>query len=100
MVTKSKLRLAIAAEKGTDFKKIKQKRLAKAADKRRHADGGAPLIQGDYEEIEIEEAGTSESDESKDKEEDSDEGENEKAGYAAAQSVSCQSLICKPLSHD
>lgn len=37
MVTKSKLRLAIAAEKGVDFQKLKEKRKLKAALKQKQA---------------------------------------------------------------
>jgi rRNA-processing protein EBP2 len=33
MVTKSKLKMALLADKGVDFKKIKQKKLAKKAEK-------------------------------------------------------------------
>lgn len=46
MVTKSKLRLAIAAEKGVDFKKLKQQKKYKEALKRKSSTsqlGGAPL---------------------------------------------------------
>ncbi|KAJ3544121.1 hypothetical protein NM208_g3220 [Fusarium decemcellulare] len=43
MVTKSKLKMALAAEKGTDFKKLKLKRKQKEAEKRNKAAGrGAP----------------------------------------------------------
>ncbi|KAM5342737.1 hypothetical protein ACJ41O_013703 [Fusarium nematophilum] len=43
MVTKSKLKMALAAEKGTDFKKLKLKRKQKEAEKRnKAARGGAP----------------------------------------------------------
>jgi rRNA-processing protein EBP2 len=41
MVTKSKLRLALAAEKGVDFAKLKQKKKEKAALKQKALDGGA-----------------------------------------------------------
>ena len=40
MVTKSKLRLALAAEKGVDFKKLKQEKKHKAALKRKRAEAG------------------------------------------------------------
>ncbi|KAK0392176.1 hypothetical protein NLU13_1674 [Sarocladium strictum] len=70
MVTKSKLRMAIAAEKGVDFKKLKQKKKAKEAEKRKEANGGAAPdeegdeadseIDGEYQEIDIEEAGSTE----------------------------------------
>ncbi|KOS18376.1 rRNA-processing protein EBP2 [Escovopsis weberi] len=41
MVTKSKLRLALAAEKGVDFKKLKQQKKHKATLKRKQASGAA-----------------------------------------------------------
>ncbi|KJZ75515.1 hypothetical protein HIM_04978 [Hirsutella minnesotensis 3608] len=44
MVTKSKLRMALAAEKGVDFKKLKQEKKHKAALKRKRAD--AELVGG------------------------------------------------------
>lgn len=37
MVTKSKLKMALAAEKGTDFNKLKLKKKAKGASKRKPA---------------------------------------------------------------
>jgi rRNA-processing protein EBP2 len=46
MVTKSKLKLALAAEKGVDFKKLKEKKKHKEALKRKRLDGGAPLTAG------------------------------------------------------
>ncbi|KAK5993157.1 rRNA-processing protein EBP2 [Cladobotryum mycophilum] len=45
MVTKSKLRMALAAEKGVDFKKLKEQKKRKATLKRKN--GGAPLKQSE-----------------------------------------------------
>lgn len=65
MVTKSKLRLALAAEKGIDFNKLKQQRKHKEALKRK-------MAQRDAKEEEEEEV-----DEVEDDEEDDDEDEDE-----------------------
>lgn len=46
---KSKLQRALHAEKGTDFKKLKQKKKAKEAEKRKVELGGAPESDSDDE---------------------------------------------------
>ncbi|KAH8174239.1 eukaryotic rRNA processing protein EBP2 domain-containing protein [Sarocladium implicatum] len=73
--------MALAAEKGVDFKKQNQKKRAKEAEKRKQAKGGVAAsededdqIQGEYEEIEIEEVGSTEDDEG-DEQDDSEEDE-------------------------
>lgn len=80
MVTKSKLKMALAAEKGVDYKKQNQKKRAKEAEKRKQEKGGVTAsddeddqIQGEYEEIEIEEAGSTEDDEGDEQEDDSED---------------------------
>lgn len=70
MVTKSKLKMAIAAEKGVDFKKLKQERKRKEALKQK-AQRGA-----EKEEEEEEEAGDSSNDDEEDEDDDADENEN------------------------
>jgi rRNA-processing protein EBP2 len=86
MVTKSKLRLALAAEKGVDFQKLKQKRKHKDAVRRKRLDGGVPLEEpgSDAEKDDVEDAedGEAEADEvveeigSDAEEEESDEEES------------------------
>lgn len=49
MVTKSKLRLALAAEKGVDFTKLKQQKKHKAALKRKQESSGASFKQPEAE---------------------------------------------------
>lgn len=79
MVTKSKLKMALAAEKGTDFKKLTLKRRQKAAAKagldadRRGASGKDVESSADEEEVEeeVEEV------EDDDDEDDEDDEENE-----------------------
>lgn len=69
MVTKSKLRLAIAAEKGVDFKKLKQQKKYKEALKRKSSTSqlsGAPL-----------DGSNPDSDEDKDNDDDGPEAESE-----------------------
>lgn len=67
--------MALAAEKGVDFQKVKQKKKAKEAGKRKEASGGAiPAADGEYQEIEIEESGSAEEE---DAAEESDEDEDE-----------------------
>ncbi|OAQ85327.1 rRNA processing protein [Purpureocillium lilacinum] len=56
MVTKSKLRLALAAEKGVDFKKLKQEKKHKAALKRKRAEAGPEDQEPEPEEPEDEES--------------------------------------------
>ncbi|KYK54299.1 Eukaryotic rRNA processing [Drechmeria coniospora] len=70
MVTKSKLRLAIAAEKGIDFKKLKQQKKHKAALKEKCAhDGGVSSKDAKQGHVEVE-------NESDEEEEEEDEDEN------------------------
>ncbi|KND93864.1 rRNA-processing protein EBP2 [Tolypocladium ophioglossoides CBS 100239] len=79
MVTKSRLRMALAAEKGVDFKKLKQEKKHKAALKQKRAketqDGGAPL-KDDEDEDGLDEAGEAEKDHD-DNEDDADEDDEE-----------------------
>lgn len=63
MVTKSRLKMALAAEKGVDFKKQHQKKLAKDAAKRKAA--------------EAEEVDEEENDEDEDEDVDDSEGSEE-----------------------
>ncbi|KAF7562581.1 hypothetical protein G7046_g1565 [Stylonectria norvegica] len=75
MVTKSKLRLALNAEKGTDFKKLKQKKKQKEAAKlKKSASGGAPEDSAEDDDVEIAEAAPVDEDV---EDEDEDEEENE-----------------------
>ncbi|KAL2211959.1 Ebp2-domain-containing protein [Sarocladium strictum] len=87
-MAKSKLRMALAAEKGVDFQKVKQKKKAKEAGKRKEASGGAAPaangdeeendseVDGEYQEIEIEESGSAEEDA-----EGSEEDEEEESAF-------------------
>ena len=63
MVTKSKLRLALAAEKGVDFKKLKQEKKHKAALKRKRAEAGPEDQEPEPEEPEDEESADGEEEE-------------------------------------
>ncbi|KAJ4327979.1 rRNA-processing protein EBP2 [Fusarium piperis] len=67
MVTKGKLKMALAAEKGTDFKKLKLKRKQKEAEKRNKAAGRGAEESDEEEEVEDEVA---EVDDDEDEEED------------------------------
>jgi len=51
MVTKSKLKMALVAEKGTDFKKLNQKKQQKAARKEKATKGGAKKTDEDWESL-------------------------------------------------
>lgn len=58
MVTKSKLKMALAAEKGVDFKKQHLKKVQKAAKKEKSKKAGAgkgKKVEEDWEDVEIEE---------------------------------------------
>jgi len=49
MVTKSKLKMALVAEKGTDFKKLNQKKQQKAARKEKSTKGAGKKAEQDWE---------------------------------------------------
>jgi len=72
MVTKSKLRMALAAEKGVDFKKLKEKRKAKARKKAEQQKRGADSSDEEQEEKEVE--AVDEDEESEDEEGDEEFG--------------------------
>ena len=77
MVTKSKLRMAIAAEKGVDFKKLKEKKKYKEAVKRKAVEGGGVSL--------VEEDEVDVVDEVDEDEEDSDEqDEAEGSGFGVS----------------
>lgn len=50
MVTKSKLKMALAAEKGVDFQKLHQKKARKAAEKKKGPSGGAEESEDEHDE--------------------------------------------------
>ncbi|KAF5702926.1 rRNA processing protein EBP2 [Fusarium globosum] len=75
MVTKSKLKMALAAEKGTDFKKLKLLKKQKEAEKRNAAARGADKDDEKKKTIEIE--AEFEDDDEEDEEEDDEEDEEE-----------------------
>ncbi|KAF5631577.1 rRNA processing EBP2 [Fusarium sp. NRRL 52700] len=78
MVTKSKLKMALAAEKGTDFKKLKLLKKQKEAEKRNAAARGADKDDEKKEKtIEIEAEFEDDDEEEDEDEEDEDEDENE-----------------------
>jgi rRNA-processing protein EBP2 len=80
MVTKSKLKMALAAEKGTDFKKLKLLKKQKEAEKRNAAARGAEDKESSDDEektIQIE----AEFEDDDDEEEDDDDEEEEEAQY-------------------
>ncbi|KAM4055959.1 eukaryotic rRNA processing protein EBP2 domain-containing protein [Hirsutella rhossiliensis] len=83
MVTKSRLRMAIAAEKGVDFKKLKQAKKEKAALKRKRSGAGASQkTAADDQDLKAQGAKKEEQgewadeDEEEDEEEESEEGED------------------------
>ncbi|KAF5962677.1 rRNA processing protein EBP2 [Fusarium bulbicola] len=81
MVTKSKLKMALAAEKGTDFKKLKLLKKQKEAEKRNAATRGADKDDEKKKKtIEIE-AEFEDDDEEDEEEEDEDEDEEEEPQY-------------------
>lgn len=75
MVTKSKLKMALAAEKGTDFKKLKLLKKQKEAEKRNAAARGADKDDEKKKTIEIE--AEFEDDDEEDEEDDEEEDEEE-----------------------
>ncbi|PNY18317.1 rRNA-processing protein EBP2 [Tolypocladium capitatum] len=81
MVTKSRLRMALAADKGIDFKKLKQEKKHKAALKQKRAkdeqDGGAPLKDDDEDGDELNEAGEAEEDRDDDEDDEDEDDEEE-----------------------
>ncbi|KAG6011699.1 hypothetical protein E4U43_008173, partial [Claviceps pusilla] len=81
MVTKSRLRMALAAEKGIDFKKLKQQKKHKEALKRKNSKsqlgGGSPQENNDDEDKDQPE------DESEEDVEDQDEADDQKLNFGA-----------------
>ncbi|PQE07359.1 hypothetical protein CJF32_00005253 [Rutstroemia sp. NJR-2017a WRK4] len=75
MVTKSKLKMALAAEKGTDFKKLHQKKQQKAARKDKVSKGGdaEKVLEKEWEDVE-------EGSEDEDEEEEGSDDEEEENG--------------------
>jgi hypothetical protein len=57
MVTKSKLKMALVAEKGVDFKKLNQKKKQKAARKEKASEGKPKKVETEWEDIEEESEG-------------------------------------------
>ncbi|KAM0204312.1 hypothetical protein ACHAPI_000064 [Fusarium lateritium] len=82
MVTKSKLKMALAAEKGTDFKKLKLLKKQKEAEKRNAAARGAEDKESsDDEEKTIQIEAEFEDDDDEEDEDDDDDEEEEEAQY-------------------
>ncbi|KAK7966002.1 uncharacterized protein PG986_000279 [Apiospora aurea] len=80
MVTKSRLKMALAHEKGVDFKKLHQKKVAKQASKKKQSKTGGAAKDGEAEEWEDEEEETKggapidDEDDEDDSEDDDEEG--------------------------
>ncbi|KLO79726.1 Uncharacterized protein LW93_7168 [Fusarium fujikuroi] len=77
MVTKSKLKMALAAEKGTDFKKLKLLKKQKEAEKRNAAARGADKDDEKKKTIEIEAEFEDDDEEDEEEEEEEDEEDEE-----------------------